>query len=704
MSGTTGTAARAGDRATVLELARLYGIQTAYRAVSGERVVASISSLVGALRALGAPVDAPGDLHDAMQARRSELAERVVEPVTIAWNGRLRDVPVRVPPDISHEPVEAFVTGEDGGRRVPVEVRSSAVEPGSLGRVERRISFGGRLHAGHHRLDVRVGSREVSSMVLSAPRRMPAVAEPTWGVFAPVHALRSRGDWGVGSFGDLGALHGAVTSRGGGLVGTLPLFAAFLDEPFEPSPYSPASRLYWNELFVDVERAPGIADVPEARAALDDPAARRAIARLRSEPLVDYRSVMAAKRRVLEPLAEASFRSGAPELVAHVRADPVLRDYARFRAEVDRRRAWWGDWPAAERNGRLAGAADADADGRYHLYAQWLATSQLDALRPGATPGAGGLELDLPLGVNGAGYDVWRNRHLFALDASAGAPPDTLFTGGQDWGFAPLHPERIRENGYAYPLACVRTLLRYASVLRIDHVMSLHRLFWIPRGMRPTDGVYIRYRPDEWYAALSIEAHRSGATIVGEDLGTVPNAVRRAMARHRVHRSYVAQYEARPESVQPLPPPPPASLASVNTHDMPPWAQYWNAGDLDFAHELGLLDDDELEARRQDRGAVLRAMTSGLVAEGLLAPEDRDDPAAVHEAVLMLLGRSDAAVVLATLEDLWLEDRPQNVPGTGPERPNWRGRMRWTVEEISERPAPSAVLARLADARRGVRA
>jgi 4-alpha-glucanotransferase len=565
------------------------------------------------------------------------------------------------------------------------------------------VSFGGRLHAGRHRLIVRAGPHESSSVVLSAPRRMPGVAEPTWGVFAPVHALRSRDDWGVGSFGDLGTLQGAVTSRGGGVVGTLPMFASFLDEPFEPSPYSPASRLYWNELFVDVERAPGLADAPEARAALDEPAVRGAIARLRAEPLVDHRAAMAAKRRVLEPLAERSFRSGTPQLVRHVEAHPGLRDYARFRAEVDRRRVWWGEWPAAQRDGRLNGAADADPDGRYHLYAQWLATSQLDALRPSATA-AGGLELDLPLGVNGAGYDVWRNRHLFALDASAGAPPDTFFTGGQDWGFAPLHPDRIREDGYEYPMACVRTVLRYASVLRIDHVMSLHRLFWIPHGMHPADGVYIRYRPDEWYAALSIEAHRSGAAVVGEDLGTVPTAVRRAMARHRVHRSYVAQYEARPDATEPLPPPPAASLASVNTHDMPPWAQYWNAGDLELARELGLLGDEELLSRREDRRAVLEAVISGLVADGLLDPADRRDPGAVHEAVLMFLARSDAAVVLATLEDLWLEDRPQNVPGTGPERPNWRGRLRWTVEEIADRPEVATALSRLAEARRRVRA
>jgi 4-alpha-glucanotransferase len=488
------------------------------------------------------------------------------------------------------------------------------------------------------------------------------------------------------------------------VIATLPLFAAFLDEPFEPSPYSPASRLFWNELYVDVDRAPGVADVPEAHAALADPHTRDAVARLRMSGLVDHRAAMAAKRRVLEPLAEAAFRSGRRDLTAFVEGDARLRDYARFRAEVDRRRTWWGAWPAAERDGRLEGSAHDDRAGRYHLYAQWLAASQLDELRRGSTPWVGGLELDFPLGVNGAGYDVWRNRQLFAREASAGAPPDTFFTGGQGWGFAPLHPDRIREDGYAYPLACVRALLRYASVLRIDHVMGLHRLLWIPRGMRPTEGVYVRYRPDEWYAALSIEAHRAGATIVGEDLGTVPSSVRRAMSQHRVHRSYVVQYEARPDGAEPLSPPPPVSLASVNTHDMPPWAQFWDGGDLDVARELQLLDDEDLAARREQRMVLLEALRSGLVAQGLLRAADRDDPAAVHAAVLAFLGRSDAALVLASLEDLWLERRPQNVPGTGAERPNWRGRMPWTVDELDGRPEINAALGRLADARRSVRA
>ena len=693
---------RTAERAAVQELARLYGIQSAYRAVSGQRVVASTGSLLAVLAALDAPIDGTADLADAVRARRDELSRRLVDPVIVAWDGRLRDVPMRPPRDAADARIESVLEMHDDSG----SVRALGARPAPLrivaGRDGPRVSLADRLPMGHHRLRVRAGGREASSLILSAPRRMPATDRPTWGVFAPVHALRSDRDWGVGSFTELRALHGAITARGGGVVGTLPLLAAFLDEPFDPSPYSPASRLFWNELYVDVDRAPGVAEVPEARAALADPNVRAAIARLRTSDLVDYRGAMAAKRRVLEPLAEAAFRSGGRELSAFVDRDERLRDYARFRAEVDRRRTWWGAWPATERDGRLEGAALDDPIGRYHLYAQWLVASQLDELRPGSTPGTGGLELDFPLGVNGAGYDVWRNRPLFAREVSAGAPPDTFFTGGQNWGFAPLHPELIRQSGYAYPLACLRTLLRYASVLRIDHVMGFHRLFWIPRGMAPAEGVYVRYRPDEWYAALSIEAHRSGAMVVGEDLGTVPAEVRRAMQQHNVHRSYVVQYEARPDDTEPLRPPPPVSLASVNTHDMPPWAQFWDGGDLDVARELGLLDDDDLQSRRKHRRVLLLALTSGLVSRGLLRRSDRDDPAAVHTAVLAYLGRSSAALVLASMEDLWLERRPQNVPGTGAERPNWRGRMRWTVGELDGVPGLEASLERLAEARRSV--
>jgi 4-alpha-glucanotransferase len=356
---------------------------------------------------------------------------------------------------------------------------------------------------------------------------------------------------------------------------------------------------------------------------------------------------------------------------------------------VDRRRTWWGAWPAGARDGRLRGAAESEPAGRYHLYAQWLAQEQLAEAGERAKTGGRGLCLDLPLGVDGASYDVWRHRPAFAVDASVGAPPDLFLSGGQDWGFPPLHPQRIREDGYAYPRAVVSNLLRHASALRLDHVMGLHRLYWIPRGAGARHGAYVGYRADEWYALLSIEAHRAGAAIVGEDLGTVPGYVRRAMRRHRVHTSYVIQFEALPA----LSDPSAGSAASLGTHDLPTWAGFWQGTDLRLFAGLGLLDPPHAQDRARERKRIRAAIVRGLRQRGLLGAAE-PDPMELLEAALRFLGRSDAALAIVAVEDLWLEGRPQNVPGTGGERQNWRGRLRLSLDEL----AADRAVARLVEA------
>jgi 4-alpha-glucanotransferase len=528
--------------------------------------------------------------------------------------------------------------------------------------------------------------------VIAAPERAPAVGRPAWGVFLPIYSLPSDGP--LADFGDLAALVRATARRGASLVGTTPLYAAFLDEPFEPSPYSPASRLFWNELHVDVTEAPGFADATEARRVLDDVAFRRELDELRAGDLVDHRRAMALKRRVLAPLAEATLRRPPTAFRSWLDDREGAADYARFRAEVDRTRTWWGAWDDPPRGGELRGDPLDDELGRYHLYAQWAADLQIDRIA-GRHGDGRGLYLDLPLGVNGASYDVWRHRDVFATDASVGAPPDTFFTGGQDWGFPPMHPERLRERGYAYPIACIRQLLRSASVLRVDHVMGLHRLYWIPSGAPPTHGTYVRYRPDEWYAILALEAARAGAIVVGEDLGTVPGEVRRALARHDVHRSYVVQYEARPGDDRFLADPPTRSLATVNTHDMMPWAAWAHGDDIDLSVELGMTRPGDAPAARRRRRETLAELRAFLRERG--HRPGRGDRGLL-EATLAFLAASDATAVVVTLDDLWGERRPQNVPGTT-DRPNWRARLAYTLEELDEVPGIDGVLRRIAAAR-----
>jgi 4-alpha-glucanotransferase len=360
---------------------------------------------------------------------------------------------------------------------------------------------------------------------------------------------------------------------------------------------------------------------------------------------------------------------------------------------VERRGAWWGAWPRTEREGSLSGSALDDDRARYHLFAQWVAAEQL-AEAAGRADAAGGLMLDVPIGVNGAGYDVWRERDSFAPEVAAGAPPDAFWSQGQDWGAPPPHPHGVREAGYRYHDDVLRTLFRYAAVARIDHVIGLHRLYWVPRGASPRDGVYVRYRADEWYALLSIAANQAGAVVVGEDLGTVPGSVRPAMKAHGLLRTFVAQREA---GTGGIPEPPAESVAALNTHDMPTWAGFWRGTDVPLREELGLIDRAEaqriLETRRGVRGALPASLP------GLPADPDGEDPRASLEASLERLAAGEAAIVMASLGDLLLESDPQNVPGTGPERLNWRRRYPWTLDELAHRPEVAAMLERIDRAR-----
>jgi 4-alpha-glucanotransferase len=516
-------------------------------------------------------------------------------------------------------------------------------------------------------------------------------AERSWGVFLPLYALRTRDDGGVGDLAGLRSLLAWTAGLGGSTVGILPIGAQFLGGPMhDPSPYSPASRLFWNELHLDLPGLPE-ASSPAVRTVLEGPELRREREDLRRRPLVDHRRASAVVRRVLEAAAGALFDGGGPRrdaLAAFERTHPLAREYARFRAVCERRGTWWGAWPARLRQGALRPSDGDRGIERLHRYAQFAASEQLAAVADDAARVGAGLQLDLPLAVNPAGFDAWRFRGLFALGVRGGAPRDLFQPNGQDWGFPPLHPETTRADGHAYLRAVVAGMARHASALRIDHVMGLHRLYWIPPGLDPTHGVYVRYPAEELYAAILLEAHRHGTRVVGEDLGTVPAEVRRSMRRHGVLRSYVAEFAFRPRRPsRPIRPPAAGQVASIETHDLPPFASYWEALDVEDRLASGLIDPREARRLREERARLRERLLAHLVREGWVempgARVDTDGAAAGRLALrgcLRLLAASEAAVVVVNLEDLWWERRPQNVPGTGPERPNWRRRARHALE------------------------
>jgi len=451
----------------------------------------------------------------------------------------------------------------------------------------------------------------------------------SWGLFLPLYALWSDRNRGAGDLTDLKAFARWAGGMGAGWVSTLPLLSQFLDKPFEPSPYSPVSRLFWSEFWLDLGELKGL---PRG-------------------PWVDYRRQMALKRAVLEKRA-ARWVLPAGWLSEH----PGTLEYARFRAATEERGVW-RRWPERMRRGELRAGDCSERKARVHLYAQWLVQRQMKDLRRSAAAAGTGFYFDLPLGVHPDGYDAWKEREIFVEGVNVGAPPDPFFAKGQDWGFHPIHPEKIREQGYDYWSRCLRHSMRVASLLRVDHAMGFRRLFWIPKGFPASEGVYVRYREEEWFAVLCRESRRNHCAVVGEDLGTVPAGFRRVLRDRGIAGMFVVPFELRPGSSRPLRRPPARSMAGLNTHDMPPFASFWKGW----------------KARKP--------LLSQLRGEGWLRPGEGDGGPEAARALLRALAAGPARSVGVNLEDLWGERRPHNIPGRSGGR-NWRRKARYSLEQF----------------------
>lgn len=710
------------------ELAKLYGVQTAYEDVSGKRRTASAESLKHILRVMGAPVESAADVQEALHQFRNNQQSRLVEPVIVAWNGRLNEVPVYWRASDNAQNIVTQLAIENGETKerqwTTADLRPATSSDGSSSDgsssdgsssdgSSKELAFGSlrfqqKLPLGYHRLTVQIGDRSQESLIIAAPRKLDTGSlvsgERQWGVFIPMYALHGEGGWGAGSVAEFDQFARWVRGHGGTLVASLPLLASFYENPWDISPYSPASRLFWNEFFVDLSRIPEVAGNERARQLLGSSELQQQVAVQRAADTVQHRELIGWKRRILEALADQFFQESTPRRAEfeHYRShSPDVENYARFRAACERLGRPWTHWPEEMRHGDLKDNHEDQRAREYHLFAQWIAHQQFEDLSRAATDAGMTWYLDLPLGTHSDGYDVWRYRDAFALGASGGAPPDAFFTKGQSWGFPPLHPHKLRERKYDYFIQVIRHHLRQARLLRIDHVMGLHRLYWVPDGYPATQGAYVRYPAEEFYAILLLESHRHGASIIGENLGTVPSYVNRAMKQHGFGRLYVLQYEMHlPSSSGHARSPDADEVVSLNTHDMPPFATWWQGKDIDDRLDLGLMDEAQAEVERADREKLRQSLIGLLREQGALTHDEPDLPA-VLQACLSWLGSSDAHVMLINLEDLWFETLSQNVPGTVTERVNWRRKTRMSLEHFTHSDELGAILRAVDQSRKG---
>ncbi|HMK63116.1 MAG TPA: 4-alpha-glucanotransferase [Acidimicrobiales bacterium] len=692
----------AGGRWALDELARRHGVQVAYADYRGRHRRASVDTVIAVLRALGVALAGPDEAPALLRAHDAE-AGPVLEPVLVR-RGTISTHAIVLPAALDPAEVDISVRHEDGTTvSRPLStllVERELARPTSAGRgarLRRRFRLP-PVPDGYHRLTAEGRGIEAEALVVASPARCPQPPRG-WGVLAPLHALRTATDWGVGSYRDLGEVGGWVSELGGLFVGTLPVFAALLEGPSaDPSPYRPASRLAWNELYLDVESLPELETCAEARRLLGSAGFERDRERLCVAPLADPAATMAAKRRVLELLASALFSGSSRwlrKLQEFVASRPELLAYARFRASMEDGSRASGPWRGAGDRRRGLPPSD-DPDVRYHLYVQWATDRQLAEAATRA-----GLYMDLPVGVHPSGFDPWWKPQAFVTGTSAGAPPDQFFASGQSWGFSPLHPAGLREEGYAYLIAALRHAMRHAAVVRIDHVMGLHRLWFVPDSMAPREGVYVRYRAEELRAVVVLEAARAAVAVVGEDLGTVPAGVRRDMRSDGMLRSHVYQFAA--SAQDPFPVAPSDALASLGTHDLPPFAAWWKGTDIEDRVRQGCTAEAEAVTERSERRALREAVGKAVVRAGRAAGTRSPalSPSQALRACLIHLASGPARLMLVDPADLWGEREPQNRPGTGAEEANFL--RRWAKiwpDDLVPPAGPSAMLRQVDRARR----
>ncbi len=690
------------------ELARRYGVATEFQDWTGRHVDVPEATLVAVLAALGVRAATEDERAAALAEHDREHWARSLPPTIVARADSEASFWVHV----THgEPVGLWIRLEDGSVRAGLRQLENHTPPYDLGERlvgEATFELPADLPLGYHRLYLQAGSSESSTSLIVVPATLELPqrlgAKRVWGLATQLYSVQSERSWGVGDLTDLTDL--AVWSSANhdaGYILVNPMHAAAPVAPMEPSPYLPTSRRYVNPLYLRPEAIPEFAEVGR----------RSRIRRRRLElqadsrrsDLIDRDAAWEAKRDVLETVYRVE-RSAGRQLAYEayrVREGRSLDDFAIWCALAERHGPDWHRWPkkySRPSSAAVAGFAAKHADTvDFHRWLQWqlddqLATAQSTALRAGMELG---IMHDLAVGVDPNGADAWAMQDVLALGVTAGAPPDEFNQLGQDWSQPPWRPDQLVNKGYEPFRAMVNAILRHASGIRVDHIIGLFRLWWIPKGAAPTEGTYVRYDHEAMIGILALEAHRAEAVVVGEDLGTVEPWVRDYLARRGLLGTSILWFELdRDGDGGPLP----AQrwreycLSSVTTHDLPPTAGYLAGEHVRLRAELGLLTRPVEEELADDR-TEQSAWVDELRRVGLLGEKPGVDDTVL--ALYRYLGRTPSRLLGLSLADAVGEMRTQNQPGTTNEYPNWRvplggpdGR-RLVLEEVFTDPRAAAL-------------
>ncbi|MFM2480103.1 4-alpha-glucanotransferase [Celerinatantimonas sp. YJH-8] len=721
------------------KLLDLHGITRHFIDAWGQPAEVAPDNLKALLTAMGYAVDHQSQLNQQIQHVLYEHWQHYLEPVICRRQGQSIEFLLRCPMN-QPEGFDWVLETEQG------QLFDGTVYPDQMVANEREqidgkamgaywVVTGLQLDDGYHQLSIYQhgkSERLATSRYIVAPRRAykPAAIEQgkkVWGVTVQLYSLRSERNWGIGDFTDLATLVGFIADGGGDFVGVNPLHALHPGWPENASPYSPSSRRWLNVIYIDVESIPEFV-TSGACIEVQSASFQQRLSELRALDWVDYSAVMAVKLPMLERVFKQFnqlpdthkrrgsfaqfYQQGGESLHAQATFDALQVMFC-HQDGIDEH---WRSWPSEFQNYTSQTTQQWALEHRdqvvFFAWLQWVANEQLEAAERVAEQKQMtiGLFCDVAVGVSSGSQEVWRNRSIYNLGCHVGAPPDVLGPLGQDWGLPPMDPSQMKAQRYQPLIDLFRRNMHACGALRIDHVMGLLRLWWIPVGKEARDGAYIQYPIDDLLAILVLESHRNRCLIVGEDLGTVPDGIFEVLQNNGIHSYRVFFFSQAPDGGYISPKHyPEQALAALTTHDMATLLGFWHCEDLKLGEKLGLYPDPEklkqlFDQRLFCKQQILNSLHGHhsipdfIGRDAAWVPMDQN----LNHGMQLHMARGQSALLSLQLDD-WLNmELPVNVPGTSQEYPNWRRKLSATLEALFSDPYILDLMKQLSEARREV--
>ncbi len=722
------------------KLAELVGFHHSYLDCFGREVFAKAQARESLLTAMGYDISCETSLQNSITELQEKSWRSILPPVHIAnieqGNHQLTISLSELGEELSaaaSEPMLSWQIVTEHGEQLTGEFALAELTPVAEQQLQGEL-FNKyllplpNLEQGYHQITVCYGSQTASCPLIYAPQKCyrpeQASSEKMWGYAAQLYSLRSEKNWGMGDFGDLQNLVTKAAQQQASVIGLNPLHPLYQNNPAHRSPYSPTSRCFLNALYIDVQAVPNYSTCLPAQNLVASDTFQAKVNFAKSTELIDYPAVADVKYQVLELLFADFSQAADAELAtefANFKAqhgDDLLKFttfdalYEYFRS-LDEHAYGWTAWPAeyqqpnseAVKQFQQSHAQRID----YFAFLQWLAHRQLSLVSDTAKA-AGmpvGLYLDLAVGCDGSGVDVWSDQDVYVAGAAVGAPPDAMNTLGQDWGLTPINPVALQEQGFEPLVKALRSNMQYAGALRIDHILGLMRQYWVAPGMAADEGVYISFPLESILRIIALESQRSECVVIGEDLGTVPAGFGEIMAKAGLLSYKVLFFETwesglfmRPELY------PAQSMVTVSTHDLPTLAGWWQGRDLQWRQALNLYPNDHMgQDERNSRVADRQYLVSALQDLSVINQDELPEHApakmntALSLAVQKYLALAPSHIQLIPLEDALEIVEQVNIPGTIDEHPNWRQKLPVSLEELWQTPSVNNLATTMQQAR-----